>query len=106
MNGSSAETQEIYNMNYFERCKKRIEDAKKIDFNCTQTLSTIIKHTVDEELVLRKFTHSELNVSYTIMFKDVKVPISENEISYLFELSEKKLNELISIEHQNVLKEL
>lgn len=93
-------------MNYFERCKKRIEDAKNIDFNYTQTFSKMIKHTVDGELVLRKFTHSDLNVSYTIMFKDVKVPISENEISYLFELSEKKLNELIIIEHQNVLKEL
>lgn len=76
-------------MNYFERCKKRIEEAKNIDADCNRTFSLMTKYVIDEDLVLREFNHPDSQISYTISFKDVRVPISEIEIKYLFELSEK-----------------
>lgn len=93
-------------MNYFEKCKKRIENAKNIDGDCIRTFSLIKKYVIDEELVLREFTHPDLKIYYSITFKEIKIPISENEIKYLFELSVKKLNELTNIENEKILREL
>lgn len=90
-------------MNYFERCKKRIEEAKNIDADFIRIMT---KYVIDKDLVLREFNHSDSQISYIISFKDARVPISEIEIKYLFELSEKKLNELTNIENEKILRDL
>ena len=93
-------------MNYFEKCKIRIENAKFIDCNCTSTFSLIIRYLIDEELVLKKFINTDSNDFYSINFRDVPVPISEVEIKYLFELSEKKLVELSNVKNEEILRDL
>lgn len=93
-------------MNYFEKCKKRIEDAKNIDANCIRTFSLMTKYVVDEDLVLREFSYPDSQISYTISFREVPVPLPESDIKYLFKLSEKKLNELTNVENEKILRDL
>jgi hypothetical protein len=93
-------------MNYFEKCKVRIENAKFIDCICTSTFSLMTKYLIDEELVLRKFTHKDSQDFYSISFREVPVPISESEMRYLFELSEKKLVEFDNVKNEEILRDL
>ena len=90
-------------MNYFEKCKIRIENAKFIEVVFGYLVKKCI---IDEELVLIKFTYLDSKNYYTINFKEVGVPISENEIRHLYELSEKKLAELDNVRNEEILRDL
>ena len=92
-------------MNYFERCKIRIENAKFIDGSFSNTFGLLVRYSIDEELVLKRFTNPDKSYFYKITFREIRVPLSGDEIKYLFDFSEKKLDELISIEDEKVLKD-
>ena len=103
---SLVETRGIYNMNYFERCKKRIENARVIDGSISNTFNLLARYSIDQQLVLKRFSSPDKSDFYTITFMESRVPLSGDEMKYLFELSEKKLAELASIEDEKVLRDL
>jgi len=78
-------------MNYFERCKKRIEDYKH-----TVSLYGDNSDIVVEDIVLSKIkcVHS----FHVVRFRSIVVPLDENEAETLYDLARQ-----IYIEHREIL---
>lgn len=72
-------------MNYFERCKKRIENAKFLyqDFNYS-----VIEYFIDEYLAVAKFFVTDTDCRHRVAYKHATVPLSENEKQVLFNMCE------------------
>lgn len=93
-------------MDYFERCKKRIENTKFIGQE--SDYYTHVYYT-DQYLSITKDTHKQgriCNISYTVLFKKTTVPLSEKEKKTLFELCEKIHKEREDAKDKKILEEL
>lgn len=90
-------------MNYFERCKKRIEITKFIDQNFS---GRSVVYYIDEYLCITKAFLTEDNIRYVVVYKKVSVPLSENEKKDLFELCEKIHKEREDAKDRQILEEL
>ena len=90
-------------MNYFERCKKRIENTKFIeqDFN-----GRSVVYFADEYLCVTKVFLTDADIRHIITYKKVLVPLSESEKKDLFALCEKIHKEREDAKDKKILEEL
>jgi len=93
-------------MKYFERCKKRIENAKKIDWDFSSTFNYTERFIIDEVLIIRKICEVDSNHLYSIDYKKIIIPMSEEELITLFKLAHDKCEELEDIKDKEILEEL
>jgi hypothetical protein len=93
-------------MNYFERCKKRIECAVQIDWSFSRTFNYTQRFIVDEVLKIRKTEEIDFNILYLAQYKETNIPMSQEECETLFNLAHEKLKELEAIKDEQILEEL
>lgn len=74
--------------NYFERCKKRIENAEDITLNWDVD-GFLKEFAVDNDLKLRKGMYA-----YGVKFKLTNVPVSDKEKAELYNMAESRKIEL------------
>jgi hypothetical protein len=90
-------------MNYFERCKKRIENAKYIE----QEFDGIsITYFTNDYLDITKVFLTDNDIRHSVTYKKVLIPLSENEKKDLFELCEKIHKEREDAKDKKILEEL
>lgn len=82
-------------MNYFERCKKRIEEADHIEMvDLTSELFEGRTYIVDGELALRSRYSSLTGVSiFTVLYNYTEVPLFPSDREKLYQLTDSKYKE-------------
>jgi hypothetical protein len=64
-------------MSYFERCKKRIENAVEIDWSFSRTFNYTERFIIDEVLKIRKTQEFESRILYFVTYKEINIPMSQ-----------------------------
>lgn len=83
-------------MNYFERCKKRIEKGSRIE-NGRYSL------VIEDDLIIHQRINAEHQTFYEVEFINVKVPLTDKEAEELYKLAEIKRNDIYSHRAQTIL---
>ncbi len=94
-------------MNYYERCVKRIENAKEILVEHRSSIST--SYTIDDDLYLLLIAYRpeiDRETHYGISFKKIPVPIEIELKKQLFDLAQLKMEDLEAKRHEEILKDL
>lgn len=83
-------------MNYFEKCKKRIEKGSRIE----RTGNNLV---VEDDLVLSCLIGVDNQCIYEVEFINVKVPLTSEEAEELYKLADIKRNDSYSHRAQTIL---
>ena len=94
-------------MNYYERCVKRIENAKEILVEYRSSMIT--SYTIDNDLYLLLVAYKpeiDRETHYGISFKKIPVPIEVEFKKQLLDLAQLKMEELEAKRNEEILKDL
>jgi len=93
-------------MNYFERCKKRIECAVEIDWSWSSGFNYVQRFKIGEALMIRKIGEVNSDISYSAEYKKINILISQEECETLFNFANERFIELETIKDNQILEEL
>ena len=86
-------------MNYFEKCKKRIEKGSRIENGGCSLI-------IEDDLIIHQRIDAEGQDFYEVEFINVKVPLTDIEANELYKLAEIKKDEIYSHRAQTILEML
>jgi hypothetical protein len=96
-------------MNYYERCIQRINNSNKIELEYNSNYAFSKKITIDPDLEALQIAYPkelERATIYTIMFKNVKVPLNTTDCEAIFHMAIQRMEYLEEVQNQEVLKDL
>jgi hypothetical protein len=94
-------------MNYYTRCRNRIELSGKIEMNHVSVLFTSVE--IDSDLKAEEVVYpAELETQpwYRLKFKNVTVPLNNDESRELYNRAIQKMEYLEELQNQEILKDL